>query len=69
MEDSMEVFLKLKLELPPLLKQTYIFAQSKALKQSHAIIHSFSKHFWGVFTEKNTYNLKVESYILFGENF
>ena len=52
MEDCMEVFLKLKFELPPILKQTYIFAQSKALKQSHAIIRSFSKHFWGVFTEK-----------------
>jgi len=52
MEDSMEVFLKLRLELSPILKQTYIFAQSKALKQSHAIIRSFSKHFWGVFTEK-----------------
>ena len=52
MEDSMEVFLKLKFELPPILKQTYIFAQSKALKQSHAIIHSFSKHFLCVFTEK-----------------
>ena len=38
MEDSMEVFLKLKLELLPILKQTCIFAQSKALKQSHTII-------------------------------